>query len=221
MWFKSSAGGSITIDTTGSIFCSGDAYMGFTTGGGIDMTSSGGNVLVGSYNNCYSWHQGGNGDTIISASDRVIISANAGYFAVDSNLMEAFAIYNNTATFTANVGIATAPQNRLYRITSSRAAKVKIEDVTFDPYSILKIRPRTFYDRAQYEYLEGDLTRCSLQLGAIVEEVVEIDDIAEFIVELTEDGRPQSVNYDRIGVGLIPVILDLKREIDIIKSRLG
>ena len=37
----------------------------------------------------------------------------------------------------------------------------------------------------------------------------ELGRLGHLLVELDEDGRPESVNYDRVGVALIPWLRDL------------
>lgn len=122
-----------------------------------------------------------------------------------SDTIKSDSVYNNTSTFTANVGIATSPQGRLYRITSSARYKVEIEgtDVTDD--DVRTLRPVTYYDRKQFEENGQSTEGLSQQLGLIAEDV-HGGPLGRLLAEVDADGRPESVNYDRVSVALLPVV---------------
>lgn len=128
------------------------------------------------------------------------------------------AIYNNTATFDPNVGIATAPIGRFYRLTSSGRYKVEITAADLPLAALADLAPVTYYDRGQAEAQDGSTEGLSQQLGLIAEQVHAIPGLGHLLVELDQDGRPESVNYARVGVALIPWLHDLTARIVALES---
>lgn len=131
------------------------------------------------------------------------------------------AIYNNTATFTANMGIATAPIGRIYRLTSSARYKVEIERAAVDAASVLQLEPVTYYDKGQADGQGGSTEGLSQQLGLIAEQVHTISGLGHLLVELNEDGKPESVNYDRVGVAALVLTRELVAQIADLAARVA
>ena len=125
------------------------------------------------------------------------------------NNVRSDAIYNNTATFDPNVGIATAPIGRFYRLTSSGRYKVDITAADLPLAALAELAPVTYFDRGQADAQDGSTEGLSQQLGLIAEQVHAIPGLGHLLVELDQDGRPESVNYARVGVALIPWLRDL------------
>lgn len=91
---------------------------------------------------------------------------------------------------------------QIKRSTSSRRYKVSIEDATVDLEKLRQLRVVRFQDRGEHEELGDD---APWYVGLIAEEVDELG-LKEFVAyQRTEDGklRPDSIQYDRIVVGLL------------------
>lgn len=123
--------------------------------------------------------------------------------------VKSLTIYNNTSTFTANVGIATAPVGTLWRITSSAKYKVDIKPLDISLDEIMQLVPVTYYDRRQYDDNNGDYSKLSQQTGFIAEQVATLPNVGRLLVEKDEAGLPESVNYDRAVGLLFMVVRDL------------
>ena len=125
----------------------------------------------------------------------------------------------------------------IYRNTSLREAKLLIEDLDVDPYRVLELQPRTFYDRRAWEefadgteaeWLEGQGEEPAGEAvvfkgrampsripGLIAEEVEEI--IPE-LASYDGDGRLVGVQYDRVPEYLLLALRALKAEVDQLKE---
>lgn len=178
--------------------------------GGATMQALGGTSSFVSVNN--------SGTTTVWGTT-VDIGSGSGSDVIRSN-----SIYSKTSTFAANVGIATSPLAVFYRLTSSARYKVEIHDVPVTDDDVRALRAVTYYDRGQAEEQDGQTEGLSQQIGLIAEEV-HASPLGHLLAELDEDGRPESVNYERVGVALIPVVqrlLDrvetLEREITALKG---
>lgn len=129
-------------------------------------------------------------------------------------------VYNSTSTFTANVGIGTGiPLGRFYRLTSSARYKVGMRPEAISEDAILKLVPKSYIDRRQFEENGSKVDGLQRYLGLIAEEVAEIPELAPHLVTMNEKGTPEAVSYDRVGVVLIPVIQDLIRRIRILEGK--
>ena len=127
--------------------------------------------------------------------------------------------YARTATFAANLGIATAPLGVVYRITSSARYKVEIRDEEVPLEAVKALRPRSYVDRGQWEDNGGDSTGLKRHLGLIAEEVAAIPGLGDLLVPRDGEGRPESVDYDRVAVTLLPWLHDLERRLEALESR--
>jgi hypothetical protein len=95
---------------------------------------------------------------------------------------------------------------RITRTSSSERFKDDIKDYNFDVNKVDELRPVTF----RYNNLSG--APGTRTFGLIAEEVVET--FPEFVGR-DEEGRPDSVAYDHLGVMLIKVVQDQRRQLKI------
>lgn len=128
-----------------------------------------------------------------------------------------------TSTFSANLGIASNPKDRLYKLGSSGALKVNREPITEEhAWRVLELVPRKWYDRAQLEELLGPdvidgsdrlhpkidpalLTGLDLRMHpGLVAEEVHAAGLTEFVDY--EDGEPAAVDYDRMWPLILPIL---------------
>ena len=136
------------------------------------------------------------------------------------------AMYNpraaeNTTTASANVRIHPT-SGYFYRSTSARKSKIDIQDLGVNPYLILGVSPRDWYDKNAYESYSEYLTKKNSgeydaellesietleRVGGLVAEEVEDAGLGMF-VEYGENGRVEGLQYDRLWINLIPIVRD-------------
>lgn len=127
-----------------------------------------------------------------------------------------FVQYLPTSAAVANVGRGL--DGYLYQSSSSRAIKVDIDDVDLGDAAVLALRARTFRDKRQADKARDRGEVAPLLLGLIAEEV-EQTPLGPLLVGRDEQGEPQSVAYDRLGVALLPVIQRLLRRVANLEER--
>jgi hypothetical protein len=213
-------GGVQMIATSGGLTLTGDS--------GISATTASGSATFGSANNCYVFCNGS--DTTINSGDETLvyggnrISLYAGLIyigAPSGNDVRSDAIYNKTATFAANVGIATSPIGVIYRLTSSERYKVDVRPAQPNlSWMIRQLEPVTYYDKGQYEANGSSTQGLSQQLGLIAERTYAVPALGPLLVELDKDGRPESVNYERVGVAALLGLSDLEARVTELERRL-
>ncbi len=106
------------------------------------------------------------------------------------------------------------------RSTSSRRYKTSIEDTAIDLEKLRRLRVVKFQDRGQYEEMGDD---APWYVGLIAEEVDELG-LTEFVsYQTTEDGgrRPDGIQYDRIVVGLLQLLLEQEKRMASFEERLS
>jgi hypothetical protein len=96
----------------------------------------------------------------------------------------------------------------LARSTSSLRYKIDVEPQAIPLQSILQLAPKSFYDKGETEAQNGKTDDLPRILGLIAEEVAEIPVLADLLMNKNEKGEPDSVNYDRIAVALLPLLQD-------------
>jgi hypothetical protein len=95
----------------------------------------------------------------------------------------------------------------LARSSSSLRYKVDAQPQTIPVQSILQLTPKSFFDKAQADE-KGTTNGLPRILGLIAEEVAQIPVIADFLMNKNDQGEPDSVNYDRVAIALIPLLQD-------------
>lgn len=128
------------------------------------------------------------------------------------NIIQSGSIYERTSTFTANVGIATSPYGVFYRITSTAKNKREIEPAEDFTEGFLQMRPVTYYDREQYEANGNSSEGLSQLLGLLAEDVYRLPGIGHLLTEKNKEGHPESVNYDRGWLTMVPVVQMLLKD---------
>jgi hypothetical protein len=89
----------------------------------------------------------------------------------------------------------------LYKASSSRRYKSNIQDLKVDTSAVLALRPVSF------EYKESG----QKDIGMIAEEV---DEQVKDLVVYNDDGSPESVKYDRLGVYLLKIVKQQQNQLD-------
>ena len=220
--------GSITATSgsfTGSIYSSSGTIGGWTiTGsqlnsGSTYMDSSAGTIqtagLISSLANMAA-----NGSITAGTSlggNTLSIATTAG---ISGNLTASSLFYNSghgTTTSTANAYLNSAT-GLLARSTSSARYKVEIEEQIIPLDSILALNPKSYVDKAEAEK-KGSTDGLQRLLGLIAEDVAQIPVIGSMLANLNEQGQPDSVNYDRVAVALIPLLRDLNNRINKLEGK--
>ena len=132
-----------------------------------------------------------------------------------------------TTTNAANCYVNTS--GTLYRSTSVRAAKLAIEDLSDAKLdALLKVQPRTWFDRRDAEQLALDIENgtedrtevgtISRQVGVVAEEIEELG-LEEFLLR-GDEGQLEGVAYDRFGPAALKLISLQAARIDELEKRL-
>ncbi|MBO1002668.1 phage tail spike protein [Pseudogracilibacillus auburnensis] len=150
-------------------------------------------------------------------------------FRIDVNgYMRVPGVYYSTTTNSANVRVGTTA-GLFTRNTSLRKYKLNIDTVD-DPYKILNLNARTWYDKGDVErYAEAmhlkskgenynlDNIEFIKRIGGLIAEEV-VDAGLEIYAEYDEKGKLNGIAYDRLWTLLIPIVRELKEEIKKIKE---
>ena len=126
---------------------------------------------------------------------------------MSGNLTVSAYIYNSghpTTTSTANAFLNSST-GLLARSTSSQRYKVEIQSQEIPLNSVLALQPKSYVDKADAE-ANGTPDGLPRYLGLIAEDVVQIPVLGDLLANKDDEGRPDSVNYDRIAVALIPIL---------------
>ncbi|MGN8647880.1 phage tail spike protein [Gracilibacillus sp. HCP3S3_G5_1] len=122
--------------------------------------------------------------------------------------------YSNTTGSSANVQINS--NGTLARSTSARKYKHDIQLATdIDPKKILQLEVKSWYDKPELERNGGSTEGLKRYYGLIANEFEEVG-LSEFCVY--ENGEIENFN-DRAWTLLIPIIKELKEEIELLKER--
>jgi hypothetical protein len=114
-----------------------------------------------------------------------------------------------TTSTAANAWINTST-GRINKSTSSRRFKTRIRRLR-DGARVLALRPVSFQDKAEAKADPGSRR----YWGLIAEEVAQV--LPE-VVSYDAKGRPESVMYDRVVVGLLDVVRDLTARLDRVEA---
>lgn len=128
----------------------------------------------------------------------------------------------------------------IYRQSSLRADKTDIQDIDIDPYAVLKLRPRTFFDAGEWKrYMDGLEARMQRQEGLDVPESRALWEgtskprripglIAEEVIEVIPElgswddaGNLVGVQYERAPEYMLLAMIAMKKEIDELRARIG
>jgi len=178
---------------TGTITSTNGTIGGFSistyalTGGGLSINSSSGQI---------------------SSSASIVTSST---ITAGSTMTAQAYFYNSgyaTTTSSANAYINSST-GLLARSSSSLRYKLDVEPQVIPVASILQLSPKSFIDKASADAQGGSTNGLPRILGLIAEEIAQIPVLADLLMNKNEQGQPDSVNYDRVAVALIPLLQDL------------
>ena len=106
-------------------------------------------------------------------------------------------------TNAANVRVGTGGAGQIFVVTSARKYKVDIQDTELS-LEALKLRPRTWIDKGEYERNKNSSEGLTRIPGFVAEEVLEAG-LNDFVL-YDELGEVQGLSYDRMLASVIPVI---------------
>lgn len=108
-----------------------------------------------------------------------------------------------------------AVDGTILRSTSSQRYKQDIEDAVIDPADVLKIQGRTWRQRSDVE-VDPDTKR--RYVGFVAEELDALATMRQF-VNYDEEGRPDSIETDRIQVALLELAKSQQEQIDTLTTQ--
>ncbi|MGE6611862.1 hypothetical protein ACQKFG_15180 [Peribacillus sp. NPDC076916] len=155
--------------------------------------------------------------------------------AASPNYVQSIDVYNRTYSPAANMYVTSS--GVIGRTTSATKYKLEIDDSKVDPYKILDLNPKTWYDKAATEayadaltrehagevvdWTELDIPQLERVSGLIAEDVIAAGLPEYATYEFNEDGtrEVEGLMYDRLWTLLIPVVRDQKKEITLLKEQ--
>ncbi|MBT2615133.1 collagen-like protein [Bacillus sp. ISL-78] len=155
-----------------------------------------------------------------------------------SPFIQSVDVYNRTYSYAANMYVTS--NGVLGRATSATKYKLEIEESAVDPYKILNLNPKTWYDKSATEayadtltseqagevvdWDEVDIPALSRVPGLIAEDVIAVG-LPEYASygEFKEDGtrEVEGLMYDRLWTLLIPIVREHKEEIALLKNEIA
>jgi len=120
--------------------------------------------------------------------------------------------YENTSSNAANLRVGTT--GTFYRTTSAKKYKHDIQLSDVDPYKILDLEIKSWYDKREYEE-NGESTDGIRRYHALV-----ADDVADVLPEFADynhEGEVENYN-DRVFSLLIPIVKDILERLDKLES---
>lgn len=183
--------------------------------------SSGGTLTGGNSNTLYYGYINVGGGT--SSGQRLYVTGNSafigtGIFSGDLTVQSNFYVpYHVTTGSSANAYI-NASTGLLARSTSSLRYKVDVQpqEIPFD--AILALEPKSYFDKSEYEE-HGSSEGLKRILGVIAEEVAEIPVLGELLMNRNTKGEPDSINYDRIAVAILPLLKNINSRLSVLEGK--
>lgn len=188
-------------------------YGAYTPGSTIHVASDTGDVDSGirierkaATTGRYNLYVRSDGDFSIGEVDastkRMVFKKTTGYLQVQG-------VYDQTTASAANIFVDSS--GNIMRSTSALRYKKDITPLPLrEAYKILDLQPMTYRSKNQKSTDEARY------YGLIAEEVEKID---PRLVSHDKDGKPDGVEYERLAVGLISIIKDLKLRIEVLEKK--
>jgi hypothetical protein len=108
-------------------------------------------------------------------------------------------------------------QYSLYRVSSARKYKVLEEEVDLG-LKALNLKPKKWYDKAEYEKNDNKVDGLKKYIGFIAEDLVEVG--LQDLVVFNPDGTPDSISYDRLVASVIPILKYQQEQIKSLAARI-
>jgi PKD repeat protein len=128
-----------------------------------------------------------------------------------SAFVRSMTIYSRTYSSSANVYITSS--GTIGRSTSASKYKLNIEEADYGT-AVLDLPMKTWFDRSSCEnFLSTEDADVSRQVGLIAEDLVDAG-LGEFVVHNWETGEVEGIQYDRVALLLIPIVRDLRDQLE-------
>jgi hypothetical protein len=107
--------------------------------------------------------------------------------------------------------------NQLRKSSSLSRYKLEQQDLTLeDAQAVLRLTPRTWFDRAEVEQ-NGDSTEGLRRVPGLVAE--DVEQHAPVLASYDASGELQGVAYDRVAAVLLPIVRDLVERVECLERR--
>jgi len=203
---------------TGSITASSGSIGNFNINSG-DYLTYGSTAIYGgsSANSVYAFVDTTKGAYVykVTTNGGGITCTNTGESSTFYNATIQNFLYNTAgATTTSAANMYINPLGGLIaRVTSSQRYKVEILPETIPLDSIMKLQPKSWIDKVQYEANGNSSNGLKRIIGLIAEDLAELPVIKDLLVNYNDENQPDSVNYDRIAIALIPLLQNLHNRV--------
>lgn len=198
-----SAGSGIGMDSNGTVV---------VNGAGVTTIAGGNQYDTGAFNFKERPHIWVGSNVNYGVGSRIII--NADYVHIP-------AVYNKTAS--SGSWVMVAPDGALIRSTSASKYKTDIKRSYVFDYGdrLLDLPTATWMDKAEMKrYANGESKEKPTQnFGMIAEDLADAG--LEMLVLRNPEGGLEGIQYDRIGVALIPVVKQLKDKVKQLEEKLN
>ena len=197
------AGAGIGIDNNGTIS---------VNGAGVVSISGGNQYDVGTF----GWKE----------RPHIWVGSNVNYgvgsrIVIDADYVHIPAVYNKTAS--SGSWVMVAPDGALIRSTSASKYKTDIKRSYLFDYGdrLLNLPTATWMDKAEMKrYANGESKeKPTRNFGMIAEDLADAG--LEMLVLRNPEGGLEGIQYDRIGVALIPVVKHLKDKVEKLEEKLN
>lgn len=197
------AGAGIGIDNNGTIS---------VNGAGVVSISGGNQYDVGTF----GWKE----------RPHIWVGSNVNYgvgsrIIIDADYVHIPAVYNKTAS--SGSWVMVAPDGALIRSTSASKYKTDIKRSYVFDYGdrLLDLPTATWMDKAEMKrYSDGESEeKPTRNFGMIAEDLADAG--LEMLVQRNPEGGLEGIQYDRIGVALIPVVKQLKDKVKQLEEKLN
>lgn len=125
----------------------------------------------------------------------------------------------NTIGMSPNLAIDFS--GRLVKTTSASRFKTNIQRLTSDDYGekLLNILPAIWNDKSELKQYKSYGLKPRKSYGMIAEDLADAD--LELLISRDKDNEITGIQYDRIGVALIPVIKKLKQKVERLEEQIN
>ena len=128
--------------------------------------------------------------------------------------------YINQATTTSSANMyINSSSGLMARVTSSQRYKVEIIPEAIPAESVMALVPKSYVDKAQYEANNNSAEGLPRYLGLIAEDLAQLPVLKDLLVNYNEQGQPDSVNYDRIAIALVPLLQDHEKRLSKLEGK--
>ena len=216
-----------TLSASVSLTAQSGTIAGFTISSsdltnGSTIISSAGNIATAGYIHAGSTFTASSGLFSVDASGNISTSViTASGISTAGNATFSSFLYNPgyaTTTSSANAYINSST-GLLARSSSSLRYKLDVQPQEIPVSSILQLAPKSFIDKASADAQGGSIEGLPRILGLIAEEVAEIPVLDDLLMNKNEQGQPDSVNYDRVAVALIPLLQDHEARLTALEAK--